>query len=185
MTGLAHRVVYSRRAIRMHHTIRQAFGYHRCTDHRGTIVVSQDQIVHLDPPQRSILRTDAQGPVVVAIDQHAVLANVVGRTILAIVHGVIAESRMRRDQLQRIALEVFRLSPLPGRQIFDDRRAFRIVGIKMFKARALEFKLAGLGLQTLKVVLAIVARQRMRLRHVLFPSFVKPPVRGWIALIFR
>src|SRR6516164_3598146 len=93
---------------------------------------------------------------------------------------------MRREQLQRVPLiERAGMRSLPRRLVFDDRRPLGIV--EALEAVALEFELAGLGLQPAQILLGVVRRQRLRLGYVLLPVFPEPAERHRRAqfLLFR
>ena len=117
-------------------------------------------------------RIEPDDPVVVAVHLHPVVLDVEQKRILAVALGVKTVLGMRREHLQRIALEILRVRAFRRRLVFDDRRPLGIVDA--LEAVALEFELARLRLQPAQIFLGVVRRQRLRFRHVLLAVLPEP-----------
>ena len=120
----------------------QAFGQQSRTKHRATIVEHLDEITRRDPTCAGIFRVQPQDPVIVSVNKHPMIGNIVQEAVLAIPLGVEAVTRMRRDQLQRIRGQFRNRRTFPGGGVFNDRGSLGIIGRISLEARALEFELA-------------------------------------------
>jgi hypothetical protein len=86
---------------------RQALRRQRRAKHRAAIVEHLDQIVFANAARLGVLDIHAHDPVIITIDVDAMVLDVEQKRILAVALGVEGKFRMRRQQLQRIALEQF------------------------------------------------------------------------------
>ena len=103
--GLAHRIVGRGGFVAVADAARQALGRQRRADHRAAVVVDLDQVVLLDAARGRVLGVHADDPVVIALHVDAVVRDVEQEGALAVALGVEAVFGMRREHLQRIALE--------------------------------------------------------------------------------
>jgi len=114
-------------------------------------------------------------PVVVAVNAHAVVGNVVGEAALAVHRGVEAVARMGGNELQRKALDqLLRMRTFPRRHIPVHHRSLGVVGVGPFEPLGDELDLAAGRLQALAVHARILGRQWLSLWNVLGPAFGKP-----------
>src|SRR5208282_131193 len=98
---------------------RQALRRQGGADHRAAVVVDLNEVVLFDAELLGVLRVEAQHEIVPAADIDAVVLDIEEEAVLAVALGMIAEPRMRRQELERIfAEERARMRPLPRRLVF-------------------------------------------------------------------
>ena len=94
---------------------RHALGHLGREDDRAAVVEGADQVALFDASRRGVLGVEPHDPVVVAVDEHAVVFDLVQPAALWVAHGVEAEARVRGDHLQRVlAVQLGGVVALPG-----------------------------------------------------------------------
>ena len=153
--GLTERQIVRAGLVGVHRTGRHAFGHLGGKDDRPPVVEGTDEIAVLDAAGRGVLGVDAHDPVAVAVDEDAVVLDLVQPALLGVAHGVEAEPRMRRDHLQRVlAVELLGVVAFPrGDVLRAHGRALGIdepVSLEALEAAGHELDLAGRGLEALE-----------------------------------
>ena len=131
---------------------RQALGELRAENDRAALVEGAHEVAVGDAARLRVGRGQADQPVrVPVVFEHAVVFDVVDPAVFGVAHGVKAEARVRRDQLQRVvAVELGGVVALPARdELGAHRRPLGVdhVALQASERRAHELDLARRRLQ--------------------------------------